>query len=273
MAQKVFKVVIPAAGLGIRMRPISMVLAKEMMPVGRKLLIQLAVEEAIAAGVWDICVVIRRGKEAIRDYLRWGRRHAFGNSTTKKLRGCKLTFVYQARRDGLGGALRVARPFVGREPFLMILPDQFLLGHNSSASRQLLAQYRFDQPAVLSSMVKIPKREIDYFRGCRGFITDGVSSRHPVPISRMQSEFQTRRSFARLPYEIRAFGRTVFPATIFSYLGAKFVNRHTGEIDLWKTYQKFPKEIPHFGCLLQGRACDVGTLDRYYHFLPSLVDR
>jgi UTP--glucose-1-phosphate uridylyltransferase len=273
MAQKVFKAVIPAAGRGVRMHPISMFLPKEMMPVGRKLLIRLAVEEAVAAGATDICVVIRRGKETIRDYLLWEKRHGFGTSTTKKLHRCKLTFVYQARQDGLGGALRVARAFVDGEPFLMILPDQFLLGYNASASQQLLGHYRFDQPAVLSSMVKIPKSEIDYFRGCRGFITDGVFSSRLVPISRIQSEVQTRRSFAHLPYEIRAFGRTVFPATIFSYLGSRFVNRHTGEIDLWKTYQKFPQEIPHFACLLRGRACDVGTLDRYYHYLPSLVDR
>jgi hypothetical protein len=122
-------------------------------------------------------------------------------------------------------------------------------------------------------MVKIPKREIDYFRGSRGFIPKGAFSSRPVPISQMQSELQTRRSFARLSYEIRAFGRTVFPAAIFSYLGSQFVNRHTGEIDLWKTYQKFPQTIPHFGYLLRGRACDVGTLDRYYHYLPSFVGR
>lgn len=273
MEQKVFKAVIPAAGRGTRMRPISMVLAKEMMPVGRKLLIQLALEEAIAAGVRDVCVVIRKGKEAIREYLLWGRRHGFGKSTTKKLRHCKLTFVYQARWDGLGGALRAARGFVNGEPFLMILPDQFLLTHNSSASRQLVAQYKFDQPAVLSSMVKIQKREIRYFRGCKGFVTDGDPYGQPAPISRMLSEAETRRSFAHLPYEIRAFGRTVFPARIFSYLGAKFVNRRTGEVDLWKTYQKFPEQIPHFGCLLQGCPCDIGTLDRYYHYLPALVDR
>jgi UTP--glucose-1-phosphate uridylyltransferase len=271
MEQRVFKAVIPAAGRGTRMHPISMFLAKEMIPVGRKLLIELAVEEGLAAGLREICIVIRRGKEAIRDYLLWRRRHSFGRSTTDKLRDCKLTFVYQARWDGLGGALRAARSFVGGEPFLMIVPDQFLLGHNSSGSRQLVEQYQFDQPAVLSSMVKVQKSEVDYFQGCRGFVIDGDPVSQPAPVSRILSELQTRRSFARLPYELRAFGRTVFPAGIFSYLSGKFVNRRTGEIDLWKTYQKFPEEIPHFGCLLQGRPCDIGTLDRYCHYLPALV--
>jgi UTP-glucose-1-phosphate uridylyltransferase len=74
-----------------------------------------------------------------------------------------------------------------------------------------------------------------------------------------------------MPYEVRGFGRTVFPAAIFPYLSRKYVNRKTGEIDLWKTFKKFPKTIPHFGCLLQGRACDLGTLEGYYHYLPLFV--
>ena len=260
----VFKAVIPAAGRGLRMRPFSLVLPKEMMSLGRKTMIQLAVEEAIAAGIREICIVVRKGKEIIQTYL-----------LNKDVRGawqsCRLTFVQQKRWDGLGGALNAAKGFVGKDAFLMIIPDQFLVARRFSASQQLVSQYDFKLPVVLSSMVRIPKNEANYFRGARGFVTDTSVGRTRCPIVRLRTEWETRRAFDSMPYEVRGFGRTVFPAAIFPYLSRKYVNRKTGEIDLWKTFKKFPKTIPHFGCLLQGRACDLGTLEGYYHHLPLFV--
>lgn len=275
MGSKVFKAVIPAAGRGTRMRPLSRVLPKEMMPVGRKPMIQLAIEEAIAAGIHDICIVIRKEKEIIRDYLLKRALQGPDSSARTVLQSCKLTFAYQKKWDGLGGALGAAKSFVGQDSFLMIIPDQLLIGgQRSLASRQLVSRYKFAEPVVLSSMVKIPKRDVNYFHGSRGFVLDGSRARYgrPVAISRVQSEVHTRRSFTQLSYEIRGFGRTVFPAAIFPYLGHKFINLKTGEIDLWKTFQKFPDKIPHFGCLLIGRACDLGTFDGYRHYLPFFLD-
>lgn len=252
------------------MRPLSSVLPKEMLPLGREPIIQLAVEEAIAAGIHEICIVIRREKEIIRDYLLKGAFQGPDGVVRSHLQSCKLTFAYQKRRDGLGGALGAARPFVGNDPFLMIIPDQLLLSARASASRQLLSQYKFDRPVVLSSMVKVPKKEVEYFRGSRGFAIEAekVSYRRPLPISEVHSEARTRRSFVNLPYEIRGFGRTVFPAAIFAYLGRGFINPRTAEMDLSRTFKEFPKKIPHYGCLLKGQACDLGTFAGYYHYLP-----
>ena len=63
------KAVIPAAGLGSRMLPITRSIPKEMLPVGRKPMIQHVVEEAAASGLKQICIVIREGKEVIREYF------------------------------------------------------------------------------------------------------------------------------------------------------------------------------------------------------------
>ena len=119
---EVFKAVIPAAGRGLRMRPLRLMFPKEMLALRRKPMIQMTVDEAVGAGMWDICVVIHRGKEIIRDYLQ----QIFPASARSK-RSPRLTFVYQYFWDGLGGALRAARSFVGRDLFLMIVPDQFLV--------------------------------------------------------------------------------------------------------------------------------------------------
>lgn len=258
------------------MRPFSLVFPKEMMPLGRKPMIQFAVEEAVSAGIYEVCIVIRKGKEIIKEYLLHKGLKRPGGFPGTWPRSCKLTFAYQKRWDGLGGALRTAKPFVGQDPFLMIIPDQLLIARRFSASQQLLSQYQFDQPVVLSSMVKVPKREAGYFHGSRGFVMEvdvgRTSYHHPLPVARVRSEAQARRIFSCSPYAICGFGRTVFPPAIFPYLSRKFGHPKSGEIDLWKTFKEFPEVIPHFGCTLQGRACDLGTVDGYYHYLPLFVD-
>ena len=72
MSEKVFKAVIPVAGLGTRMGPLARVFPKEMFPLGCKPMIQLALEEAIGAGIREVCVVIKEGKENIFEGVKQG---------------------------------------------------------------------------------------------------------------------------------------------------------------------------------------------------------
>ena len=66
---KVTKAVIPAAGLGTRMLPISKSVPKEMLPIVDKPAIQYLVEEAVASGITDILIVTGRNKEAIENHF------------------------------------------------------------------------------------------------------------------------------------------------------------------------------------------------------------
>src|SRR4051795_9092779 len=69
MAQRVRKAVLPVAGLGTRFLPATKAMAKEMLPVVDKPLIQYAVEEARAAGIEQFCFVTGRGKTAIVEHF------------------------------------------------------------------------------------------------------------------------------------------------------------------------------------------------------------
>ncbi len=69
MSVVVERAVVPAAGLGTRMLPITKSIPKEMLPVGEKPMIQVAIEELSASGIRKIAIVIRQGKEGIREYL------------------------------------------------------------------------------------------------------------------------------------------------------------------------------------------------------------
>ena len=65
----VTRAVIPAAGLGTRFLPMTRSMPKEMLPVGRKPVIQYVIEEAVAAGITELLIVTGRGKRALEDYF------------------------------------------------------------------------------------------------------------------------------------------------------------------------------------------------------------
>ena len=69
MMTQVRKAIIPVAGFGTRLLPISKAIPKEMVPVVDRPLIQHVVEEALAAGINEIILVTRAGKSAIEDHF------------------------------------------------------------------------------------------------------------------------------------------------------------------------------------------------------------
>lgn len=266
------KAVIPAAGLGMRMLPITKSVPKEMLPVGRKPMLQHVLEEAVAAGVRQICIVIRAGKEIIRDYFSLSGAHARPSDAQLAelealLASCELTFVYQRRPLGLGDALLEARQFVGDDSFVMLVPDQQMRAP-VPATAQLLRHW---QPGagIWSSLLRLPKEELPFFIGARGVEYEEAEPGRVV-ISRLRTEAETRRAHVGLDYEVRGFGRTIFPPEIFDYLGEEFINPQSGEVDLLRTLEGSRGALKNYGVWLEGAAFDLGTFQSYYHYLPQL---
>src|SRR6516165_5676037 len=111
------KAVIPAAGLGTRMLPLTKGAPKEMLPVAERPMIHHVVQEAADAGIVEICIVIRNGKEAIRRYFEDDDPEIDQpDRVVEKLRNrCKIVFTYQAAPRGIGDAILCAKDFVGDE--------------------------------------------------------------------------------------------------------------------------------------------------------------
>ena len=105
--------VIPAAGLGTRMKSVDPNLPKELLPIASKPAIQYAIEEGIDAGVEQIIIIISRKKEVIRERL-------------SRL-PLPLTFLYQEEPQGESDAIALAEPIVGNHPLAVIYPDNLYL--------------------------------------------------------------------------------------------------------------------------------------------------
>lgn len=270
---RVNKAVIPAAGLGTRMLPMTKSIPKELFPVGRKPMIQYAVEEAVASGIQEICIVIRKGKEAIQAYFlaqypSYHPRSKDLEALGRLLKRCDIRFVTQEHSSGLGDALLQARDFVGTDSFIMMVPDQ-LFYHAVPATLQLLQHWRPGKD-VWCSVIRVRKEETDYFIGARGVRGEGVQGSDEFVIKQLYTERETRELYRHHTYEIRGFGRTIYPCEIFDYLGPEFRNPSTGEVDLLKTFEASSRSMVHQGIMLEGEPFDVGTLPGYYHYLPRL---
>jgi UTP--glucose-1-phosphate uridylyltransferase len=100
--------IVPAAGLGTRLRPLSDAIPKEMLPVGRALALERIVDELHAAGVERIVFVVSPAKEAL----------------LKKHFGKDFSYALQPEMRGLGDAILQARPHAqGASRLLIALGD------------------------------------------------------------------------------------------------------------------------------------------------------
>jgi UTP--glucose-1-phosphate uridylyltransferase len=146
------KVVFPVAGLGTRFLPASKVIAKEMLPVVDKPLIQFAAEEAIEAGADTLIFVINRNKRQIADHFdtmfeletklfAQGKHELLDAARDLLPPHVSCVFVTQKEALGLGHAVLCAKPVIGNEPFGVILPDDFIYSPNNGALKQMAAEH------------------------------------------------------------------------------------------------------------------------------------
>jgi UTP--glucose-1-phosphate uridylyltransferase len=131
------KAVFPVAGLGTRFLPATKAMPKEMLTIVDKPLIQIVVEEALAAGIEQLVFVTGRNKSVIEDHFDI----QYELESTLRQRGKSIqiellksdlpkagqaSFTRQQEPLGLGHAIWCARNLIGNEPFAVLLPDMIM---------------------------------------------------------------------------------------------------------------------------------------------------
>ncbi len=217
--QKVKKAVIPAAGLGTRVLPVTKSMPKEMLPIVDKPAIQYIVEEAVAAGIEDILIITNRGKGLLEDHfdrapeleqhlLKGGKQEAY-NDIVNISKLANIFYLRQKETKGLGHAIGCARSFVGNEPFAVLYGDDVIFGEDPVCGQLIRAYEKFGlgvvgvkevspEAIVKYSSLKLEPLQDNYFR-----CTDMIEKPQPG------EEFSL--------YSI--LGRCVLPPEIFDILG------------------------------------------------------
>jgi UTP--glucose-1-phosphate uridylyltransferase len=130
------KAVVPVAGLGTRLLPATKSQPKEMLPVGRKPVVQYVVEEIEQAGLRSVLFVTGRNKTAIEDHFDRDAelRRALANGKKSDLlaalayEDANVEFLYirQSEQLGLGHAIRLAEGYAEGQPFAIALGDSII---------------------------------------------------------------------------------------------------------------------------------------------------
>lgn len=171
---RVKKVIIPVAGLGTRMLPATKAIPKELLPIFDKPLIQYVVEEAMDAGIEEIILVTRSGKEAIENHfdknyeLEKALKLSNENKSLKEIKSLlnknlKISSVRQESPLGLGHAILTAKPHINNEPFAVMLPDELLIKTQKKSDFKILID-NFDKSGNSQILVeKILKKDVSTY--------------------------------------------------------------------------------------------------------------
>jgi len=218
------KVVFPVAGLGTRFLPATKVVAKEMLPVLDKPLIQYAVDEAVDAGADTLIFVTNRYKHAIADYFdkayelesklqEKGKDELLALVQGTLPKHVRAIFVTQPEALGLGHAVLCAKPVVGDEPFGVVLPDDLIwngpIGSGKGALRQM-AELADAQQAGVIAVEEVPHDQTDKY---------GIVDAAPIDERSALIRYMVEKPKpADAPSNLAVVGRYVLPGRIFQLL-------------------------------------------------------
>ena len=148
--KKVRKAIIPAAGLGTRMLPVSYAVPKEMLPIVDLPAVYHLVKEAADSGIEDVLIITNRGKEAMESFFDRSIEYEAALTAKGKTEEIKMLreisdmanvyFLRQKETRGLGHAVGRARKFVGDEPFVVLYGDDIIFSEKP-VCRQLIEVY------------------------------------------------------------------------------------------------------------------------------------
>ena len=282
--RRVRKAVIPAAGFGTRLFPASKAIKKELFPIidqsGKpKPVIMAIVEEAINAGIEEVCLVVQdRDRELFERFFKTPPLIENFNKLSQEDQeysqylmdlGQRISFVTQDVQEGFGHAVFCAREWVNGEPFLLMLGDYLYASDNEvSCARQILDVY----DRVEHSVVGLQMTSADQLHklGC-------VTGTWQEPDTRLSiTEFYEKPTveYARQHLHVEGmkeddfltvFGMYALTPKIFDYLEENITHslRERGEFQLTSCLDKLRKEDNFSGYVVKGRCFDIGVPEAY----------
>jgi UTP--glucose-1-phosphate uridylyltransferase len=260
------KAVIPAAGIGSRLMPLTKAIPKEMLPVGDKPVIEHTVRELVNSGITDITIVVSGGKSLIQEHfrpnptlvqqLRDDGKEAYADAVEEVgelSHHGHITYLDQHGPYGNGTpVLNAARSF-GDEPVLVLWPDDVFVADVPRA-QQLITAYEQTSSPVLALMPVPPEQ----------------SSRYGVPVVKEDLDGGLLRITGLVekpkpedaPSAFAAIGGYVVTPGVIDELREqtkRWYENRVGEIYLTDAINAYARNRAVYGQVIQGRWYDTGN--------------
>ena len=256
--------IIPLAGLGTRLLPLTSVFAKELLPINGKPGIEYILDECIEAGIKEVIFIISQKKLMIKKYfyndkfykdiIKRKKDPRILNEYKKILKYKKIIkFVFQEKPYGTGDAVSKTKKLIKDKYFLMLLPDDLIIKQNCSKS--MIAVHKKYNASVMASM-KVGKNEVSRW-GIYN-IKKKIDNKNFI----IQSVVE-KPSVKEAPSNNAVIGRYILPKTIFHKL-SKLKPGKGGEIHITDAIQSLINDNDKFiGHNFSGKYLDCGTMKGY----------
>lgn len=266
--------IIPTAGFGTRMLPLSKAVPKELLPLGDKPAIHYVVMEAVRAGIKHIVLVNHAQKGAIDNYfdinaeldtqLRNKGKNELADSLNFLPDDVRIISVRQSRPLGLGHAVLQGRAVVGNNPFAVLLPDVVLDPFKTDFKTDNLA-YMLDCFAKTSrSQILVdPVADDDVHKYGIAHLADKQTiAKSDANDSFDVKGFVEKPALVDAPSNLAVVGRYVFDPKIFDFL-AETKPSVGGEIQLTDAIDALISEQGMDVVTLKGESFDAGDMATY----------
>ena len=256
--------IIPLAGLGTRLLPLTSVFAKELLPINGKPGIEYILDECIEAGIKKVIFIISKKKIMIKNYF-------FNDKFYKKIIKEKkdpriikeykkilrykkmISFVYQNKPLGTGDAVLKTKKYIKNKFFLMLLPDDLIIKQNCSKS--MIKVHKRFKSSVMASM-NVNKKTVSRWGIYK---LDKKLNKNNYLIK----DVIEKPSIKTAPSNKAVIGRYILPKTIFSKL-IKQKPGKGGEVHITDAIQSLIKEKNKFVAHnFSGKYLDCGSMHGY----------
>ena len=255
--------IIPLAGLGTRMLPLTSVTPKELLPINGKPNLEYILEECLDAGIKEFIFIISKKKISIKKYFF---NDSFYKKIIKKKRDKKIIqeykkikkyqkmikFVYQNHPRGTGDAVLKCKKFIKNKFFLVLLPDDLII--NQNCSKEMIKLHKTTNASVIATK-KVDKKTVSRW----GILSFKNKKKNYFQIKDVVEKPKIKKA----PSNFAIIGRYILTSKIFKEI-MKLKPGQGGEIHITDAIKRLLKKNNKFyGNIFKGKYLDCGTLRGY----------
>ena len=252
--------IIPLAGLGTRLLPLTSVFPKELLPINGKPGLEYILDECIDAGIKEFIFIISNKKKIIKKYF-------YNDLFFKKIISKKndkrilneyykirkykkiIKFVYQNSAKGTGDAVLKCKNLIKDNYFLMLLPDDLIIKKN--CSKEMINLHKKTKGSVIATK-SVKKNNVSRW----GILSIKNKTRNSFQIT----DVVEKPSIRRAPSNYAIIGRYILPKKILSEIKSLKPGQG-GEIHITDAIKSLIRKNERFyGNIFKGKYLDCGTL-------------
>ena len=255
--------IIPLAGLGTRLLPLTSVMPKELLPINGKPNLEYIMQECIEAGVKQFIFIISKKKTSIKKYFF---NDFFYKNIIKKKKDKRIIeefrkikryqkmikFVYQNKPKGTGDAVLKCKRLIKDKFFLMLLPDDLII--NKNCSKEMIKLHKKTKGSIIATK-KVDKKTVSRW----GILSIENKKKNYFRIK----DVIEKPSMKQAPSNYAIIGRYILPSEIFNEI-KKLKPGQGNEIHITDAIKNLIYKGSNFyGNIFMGKYLDCGTISGY----------